>query len=115
MSDGGRNRASIGVGVLKSSRKGERTAVRSSLHRMVRPCHGYKPNLGNTSDTAINCKTQIMIAIRECMRMFLDRTPITHTGIAAAQYAKAETPFAWIYGHPPFSQASTISAKIAIR
>src|ERR1700730_13171018 len=98
-----------------SHRKLSIGAASGSLHRLVRPCHGYKPNLGNTSDTAINCKTQIMIAIRECMRMFLDRTPITHTGIAAAQYAKAETPFAWIYGQPPFSQASTISAKIAIR
>jgi hypothetical protein len=58
---------------------------------------------------------QTMIAIIEWMRMFLDCTPTTHTGMAAAQYAKADIPFAWRYGQPPFSQASTISAKIAIR
>jgi hypothetical protein len=37
MSDGGRDRASLGVKVWKSSQKVERTAVRRSLHRMVRP------------------------------------------------------------------------------
>ena len=36
MSDGGRERASLGVEVWKSSSKVERTAVRRSLHRMVR-------------------------------------------------------------------------------
>jgi hypothetical protein len=42
MSDGGRGRPSLGVEVWKSSQKWERTAVRRSLHRMVRPwvCHG---------------------------------------------------------------------------
>jgi len=35
MSDGGRERASLGVEVSKSSSKVERTAVRRSLHRMV--------------------------------------------------------------------------------
>jgi hypothetical protein len=36
MSDGGRGRASLGVEVWKSSQKVERTAVRRSLHRLVR-------------------------------------------------------------------------------
>ena len=37
MSDGGRDRVSLGVEVWKSSQKVERTAVRHSLHRLVRP------------------------------------------------------------------------------
>jgi hypothetical protein len=37
MSDGGRHRASLGMEVWKSSQKVERTAVRRSLHRGVRP------------------------------------------------------------------------------
>src|SRR6476661_3298450 len=36
MTDGGRDRDSIGVYVWKSYQKSERTAVRRSLHRMVR-------------------------------------------------------------------------------
>ena len=36
MSDGGRARASLGVEVWKSFQKLERTAVRRSLHRLVR-------------------------------------------------------------------------------
>src|SRR5205085_6825332 len=37
MSDGGRGRALLGLEVWKSSQKGERSAVRRSPHRMVRP------------------------------------------------------------------------------
>jgi hypothetical protein len=40
MSDGGRGRASRGAEVVKSSQKVERTAVRRSLHRLVR-CLSY--------------------------------------------------------------------------
>ncbi len=36
MSDGGRGRAWVGMGLWKSSQKVERTAVRRSLHRLVR-------------------------------------------------------------------------------
>jgi hypothetical protein len=44
MSDGGRERASLGVEVWKSSSKVERTAVRRSLHRLVR-CFGGRSNI----------------------------------------------------------------------
>src|SRR5436305_10850241 len=40
MSDGGRGRASLGVEVWQSSQNVKRTAVRRSLHRMVRPISG---------------------------------------------------------------------------
>jgi hypothetical protein len=47
MSDGGRERASVGVKVYKSPEELERTAVRRSLHRLVRSFREYSWSLIN--------------------------------------------------------------------